>query len=209
MARRAQPHRHGRCTIAKSQDFRINNEIRAREVRLIDSKGEQLGIMTMADAREIAETRNMDLVEVAGDAQPPVVRIMDFHKFRYEERKKVQESKKKSTSASQQMKEVKLRSRTEAHDIEFKTSHIKRFLAAGHRVKVTVFFKGREITRPDMGKQMLLKVLATIADVAQPDGEPRLEGRNMSVIVVPVKTPPKGGPTSSPKISVTPRWDSP
>jgi translation initiation factor IF-3 len=187
----AQPHRHGRCTIAKSQDFRINNEIRAREVRLIDSKGEQLGIMTMADAREIAEQRNMDLVEVAGDAQPPVVRIMDFHKFRYEERKKVQESKKKSTSASQQMKEVKLRSRTEAHDIEFKTSHIKRFLAAGHRVKVTVFFKGREITRPEMGKTMLAKVLSTIADVAQPDGEPRLEGRNMSVIVVPVKTVPK------------------
>ncbi|HEY2775348.1 MAG TPA: translation initiation factor IF-3 [Candidatus Binatia bacterium] len=192
MARRAQPHRRWRCTIAKSQDFRINNEIRAREVRLIDSKGEQLGIMTMADAREIAEQRQMDLVEVAGDAQPPVVRIMDFHKFRYEERKKVQESRKKSTSTAQQMKEVKLRSRTEAHDIEFKTSHIKRFLAAGHRVKVTVFFKGREITRPEMGKTMLAKVLATISDVAQAEGEPRLEGRNMSVIVVPTKTPPKG-----------------
>ena len=161
-------------------------------MRLIDSKGEQLGIMTMADAREIAEKRAMDLVEVAGDAQPPVVRIMDFHKFRYEERKKVQESRKKSTSTSQQMKEVKLRSRTEAHDIEFKTSHIRRFLAAGHRVKVTVFFKGREITRPDMGKQMLLKVLGTLADVASAEGEPRLEGRNMSVIVVPTKTPPKG-----------------
>lgn len=159
---------------------------------MIDSKGEQLGIMSMADAREIAEQRNMDLVEVAGDAQPPVVRIMDFHKFRYEERKKVQESRKKSTSTSQQMKEVKLRSRTEAHDIEFKTSHIRRFLSAGHRVKVTVFFKGREITRPDMGKQMLLKVLGTLADVASAEGEPRLEGRNMSVIVVPTKTPPKG-----------------
>jgi translation initiation factor IF-3 len=192
MAARAQSDRCWRCPIAKSQEFRINNEIRAREVRLIDSKGEQLGIMTMADAREIAEQRNMDLVEVAGDATPPVVRIMDFHKFRYEERKKTQESKKKSSSTSQQMKEVKLRSRTEAHDIEFKTSHIKRFLAAGHRVKVTVFFKGREITRPDMGKQMLLKVLSTIADVAQPEGEPRLEGRNMSVIVVPTKSPPKG-----------------
>jgi len=159
---------------------------------LIDDKGGQLGIMSMADAREIAEQRNLDLVEVAGDATPPVVRIMDFHKFRYEERKKIQESRKKSTSTAQQMKEVKMRSRTEAHDIEFKTSHIRRFLAAGHRVKVTVFFKGREITRPDMGKQMLVKVLASIADVAQAEGEPRLEGRNMSVIVVPTKTPPKG-----------------
>lgn len=161
-------------------------------MRLIDSKGEQLGIMTMADAREIADQRQMDLVEVAGDAQPPVVRIMDFHKFRYEERKKTQESRKKSSAPSQQMKEVKLRSRTEAHDIEFKTSHIKRFLAAGHRVKVTVFFKGREITRPEMGRAMLVKVLASIADVAQADGDPRLEGRNMSVIVVPIKSPPKG-----------------
>lgn len=142
--------------------------------------------MTLADAREIAEAREMDLVEVAGDAVPPVVRIMDFHKFRYEQRKKVQESRKKS-SATSQMKEVKLRSRTEAHDIEFKTSHIRRFLGAGHRVKVTVFFKGREITRPDLGRAMLEKVLASIADVAQPEGEPRMEGRNMSVVVVPVK----------------------
>jgi translation initiation factor IF-3 len=192
MAAGAQHRRRWRCAIAKSQDFRINNEIRAREVRLIDSKGEQLGIMSMADARDIADQRQMDLVEVAGDAQPPVVRIMDFHKFRYEERKKVQESKKKTSVGSQQMKEVKMRSRTEAHDVEFKTNHIKRFLADGHRVKVTVFFKGREITRPDMGKAMLQRVLATISDVAQPDGEPRLEGRNMSVIVVPVKTAPKG-----------------
>lgn len=192
MAARPRHERHRRCAIAKSQDFRINDEIRAREVRLIDDKGGQLGIMSMGEARDIAEQRNMDLVEVAGDAKPPVVRIMDFHKFRYEERKKVQESRKKSTSASQQMKEVKMRSRTEAHDIEFKTSHIRRFLAAGHRVKVTVFFKGREITRPDMGKAMLIKVLETIADVAQAESEPRLEGRNMSVIVVPVKAPVKG-----------------
>ncbi|HYB97609.1 MAG TPA: translation initiation factor IF-3 [Candidatus Limnocylindrales bacterium] len=177
--------------MAKAQDFRINSEIRAREVRVIDSNGDQLGIMTLNDARAIAEGKSMDLVEVAGTAQPPVVRIMDFHKFRYEQRKKVQESRKKSTSPAQQMKEVKLRSRTEAHDIEFKTSHIRRFLAAGHRVKITVFFKGREISRPDMGKAMLLKVLGTITDVAAAEGEPRLEGRNMSVVVVPTKQKPE------------------
>jgi len=154
---------------------------------LIGADGEQLGIMTIADAREIAEARQMDLVEVAGAAVPPVVRIMDFHKFRYEQRKKVQESKKKST-ATTQMKEVKLRSRTETHDVEFKTQHIRRFLAAGHRVKVTVFFKGREIARPDRGRAMLEKVVATITDVAQPESDPRLEGRNMSVIVVPTKS---------------------
>ena len=119
-------------------------------MRLIDSKGEQLGIMTMADARRSPNSATWILVEVAGDAKPPVVRIMDFHKFRYEERKKVQESRKKSRRLRQQIKEVKIRSRTEAHDIEFKTEpHSSDSSPPGHRVKVTVFFKGREITRPE------------------------------------------------------------
>jgi len=110
---------------------------------------------------------------------------MDFHKFRYEQRKKSQESKKKSTATA--MKEVKIRSRTEAHDIAFKTKHILRFLEQGHRVKVSVFFKGREITRPQLGRVMLDRVLESIATEAQPEGEPRMEGRHMSVVVVPTK----------------------
>jgi len=110
---------------------------------------------------------------------------MDFHKFRYEQRKKNQESRKKTTGTA--VKEVKIRSRTEAHDIAFKTDHIRRFLDKGHRVKISVFFKGREITRPDLGRVMLVKVLASIADFATPEGEPRMEGRHMSVIVVPTK----------------------
>jgi translation initiation factor IF-3 len=154
-------------------------------VRLIDTDGGQLGIMPLEQAMALAEERDLDLVEVAGNASPTVCRIMDFHKFRYEQRKKSQESKKKSTSSS--VKEVKIRSRTETHDIEFKTGHIRRFLDKGHRVKISVFFKGREITRPELGREMLDKVLASIADVATPEGEPKLEGRNLSVMVVPAK----------------------
>jgi translation initiation factor IF-3 len=159
--------------------------IRAREVRVIGADGQQLGIMLVTDAQALADEKNLDLVEVAATANPPVCRIMDFHKYRYEQRKKGADSKKKVTSSS--VKEVKIRSRTEAHDIKFKTEHIRKFLDKGHRVKISVFFKGREITRPELGRGMLDRVLEMISDVAQAEGEPRLEGRNLSVMLVAVK----------------------
>ena len=155
-------------------------------MRLIDSDGGQLGIVTLDKARRVAEERGLDLVEVAGTADPPVCRIMDFHKYQYEQKKRTQESKKKSVTSA--MKEVKIRSRTEAHDIEFKKGHILRFLQKGHRVKISVFFKGREITRPDLGRNTLDKMLESIAEYATPEGDPRMEGRHMSVVVVPVKS---------------------
>lgn len=152
---------------------------------MIDTDGTQLGIMSLEAAQALADERELDLVEVAGNVEPTVCRIMDFHKYRYEQRKKSQESKRKSVASS--VKEVKIRSRTEAHDIDFKIGHIRRFLDKGHRVKISVFFKGREITRPELGRGMLDRVLESITDVAAPEGEPRLEGRHMSVIVVPSK----------------------
>ncbi len=185
MAARYESARQWRCPIAKQQELRINSAIRAREVRLIDTNGDQLGIMTLADARGMAESRGLDLVEVAGEASPPVCRIMDFYKFRYEQRKKNQESKRKASATS--VKEVKIRSRTEEHDIDFKTGHILRFLAKGHRVKISVFFKGREITRPALGRKTLDTMLESIKEHATPEGTPRMEGRHMSVIVVPNK----------------------
>jgi translation initiation factor IF-3 len=166
--------------------------IRAREVRVIGADGQQLGIMAANEALQIAEEKNLDLVEVAPNANPPVCRIMDFHKYRYEQRKKGADSKKKSTASS--VKEVKIRSRTEAHDLAFKTAHIRRFLEQGHRVKISVFFKGREIARPELGRVTLDKMLETIADAAAPEGEPRMEGRNLSVMLVPSK----GGVASAP-----------
>jgi len=161
--------------------------IRAREVRVIGADGQQLGIMTVGEAQQVADEKNLDLVEVAPNASPPVCRVMDFHKYRYEQRKKGADSKKKSTASS--VKEVKIRSRTEAHDLAFKTAHIRRFLDLGHRVKISVFFKGREIARPELGRATLEKMLVSIADVAAPEGDPRMEGRNLSVMLVPTKAP--------------------
>jgi translation initiation factor IF-3 len=169
--------------------------IRSREVRVVDSDGRQLGVMSVIDAQQIADGKNLDLVEVAPNASPPVCRVMDFHKYRYEQRKKGSDSKKKSVASS--VKEVKIRSRTEAHDIKFKTEHIRKFLDKGHRVKVSVFFKGREIARPELGREMLDRVLLSIADAATAEGEPRMEGRNLSVMLVPVKG--GGQATSSPQ----------
>jgi translation initiation factor IF-3 len=159
--------------------------IRAREVRVIGADGQQLGIMTVGDAQQVADEKNLDLVEVAPNANPPVCRVMDFHKYRYEQRKKSADSKKKSTASS--VKEVKIRSRTEAHDLAFKTAHIRRFLELGHRVKISVFFKGREIARPELGRATLERMLQSIADAASAEGEPRMEGRNLSVMLVPTK----------------------
>jgi translation initiation factor IF-3 len=159
--------------------------IRAREVRVIGADGQQLGIMSVSEAQQVADEKNLDLVEVAPNANPPVCRVMDFHKYRYEQRKKGADSKKKSTASS--VKEVKIRSRTEAHDLAFKTAHIRRFLEQGHRVKISVFFKGREIARPELGRVTLNKMLETISDAATPEGEPRMEGRNLSVMLVPTK----------------------
>jgi len=162
--------------------IRINQQIRAREVRLIDVDGTQ-NVMPLARALEIANQRSLDLVEVAATAVPPVCRIMDYGKFRYLQRKKAAESKKKATRV--QVKEVKLGSRTDDHDVNFKVDHIRRFLAEGMRVKVSVFFRGREITHPEKGKEMLDLVMTRIEDVANQEIKPRFEGRTMSMMVVP------------------------
>ena len=161
---------------------RINQQIRAREVRLIDVDGTQ-DVVPLTRALEIAAQRGLDLVEVAATAVPPVCRIMDYGKFRYMQRKKAAESKKKATRV--QVKEVKLGSQTDDHDVAFKVVHIRRFLEEGMRVKISVFFRGRAITHPEKGKEMLDLVMSKIEDVAQQEIKPRLEGRNMSMMVVP------------------------
>jgi translation initiation factor IF-3 len=140
-------------------------------------------VVPLARALEIATQRSLDLVEVAATAVPPVCRIMDYGKFRYMQRKKAAESKKKQTRV--QVKEVKLGSRTDDHDVNFKVEHIRRFLSEGMRVKVSVFFRGREITHPEKGREMLDLVMTKIEDVASQEVKPRLEGRSMSMMVVP------------------------
>jgi translation initiation factor IF-3 len=135
------------------------------------------------EAIKIAREKNLDLVEVSPTAQPPVCRIMDYGKFRYLQKKKVQESRKNQTQVL--VKEVKLGSRTSEHDIDFKVNHIRRFLEKKQRVKVSVLFRGREITHPEIGKEMLDKVVEKIQDIGSPEGQSRLEGRNMSILMVP------------------------
>jgi translation initiation factor IF-3 len=160
----------------------VNNQIRAREVRVIGADGAQLGVMAAADALRLAQQRELDLVEVAPTANPPVCRIMDYGKYRYAQKKKAQESRRKSSAVV--LKEVKVGSMTSAHDVDFKVGHIRNFIAEGHRVKVSVFFRGRSITHPELGRAMLDRIAEKVADVAVVEQAARLEGRSMSMMLV-------------------------
>ena len=150
---------------------------------MIEADGKQSGIMPLGEALRLAESKELDLVEVSPTATPPVCRIMDYGKFRYLQKKKVQESRKNQTQVL--VKEVKLGSRTSEHDLDFKVNHIRRFLEKKQRVKVSVLFRGREITHPEIGREMLDKVVEKVQDIGSLDGQARMEGRNMSVLVVP------------------------
>ncbi len=135
----------------------------------------------MHEALKQVEAMDLDLVEVAPDAQPPVCRMMDYGKFRYEQKKKQQGPKKTVV----EIKEVKMGSRTDAHDIEHKVKNIRKFIDEGQRVKVSVFFRGREITHPELGRHLLTGVVELVQDVAKVDIQPRLEGRNMAMLLTP------------------------
>ena len=150
---------------------------------MIEADGKQSGIMPLGEALRLAESKELDLVEVSPTATPPVCRIMDYGKFRYLQKKKVQESRKNQTQVL--VKEVKLGSRTSEHDLDFKVNHIRRFLEKKQRVKVSVLFRGREITHPEIGREMLDKVVEKVQDIGSLDGQARMEGRNMSVLMVP------------------------
>lgn len=150
---------------------------------MIDADGKQAGIMNIRDAIRLAESRGLDLVEVASAAQPPVCRITDFDKYRYALKKKAHDSKRGATAST--IKEVKLGALTEKHDVEFKVKHIRRFVTEGQRVKLSVSFRGRQITHPELGRALLEQVIEQVRDVAQPDGSTRMEGRNMSILLTP------------------------
>jgi translation initiation factor IF-3 len=139
--------------------------------------------MNVRDAIRLAESRGLDLVEVASAAQPPVCRITDFDKYRYALKKKAHDSKRGATAST--VKEVKLGALTEKHDVEFKVKHIRRFVSEGQRVKLSVSFRGRQITHPELGRALLDQVVEQVRDVAQPDGLARMEGRNMSILLTP------------------------
>jgi translation initiation factor IF-3 len=163
----------------------INRAIRSREVRVIGAEGEQLGILTIQDALTAAETQQLDLVEVSPTAVPPVCRIMDYGKFKYQQSKKLQEAKKKQVQVV--VKEVKLRTKTDEHDLMFKIKHVRRFLEEGNKAKITLMFRGREITHMDLGQKVLERVISELEDIAVIEARPKMEGRSMFVIVSPKK----------------------
>ncbi|MCD6306151.1 MAG: translation initiation factor IF-3 [Deltaproteobacteria bacterium] len=170
--------------VKKSNDVRINEQIRARTVRLISAEGEQLGIVSVRDALNAAKNEGLDLVEVAPNSDPPVCRIMDYGKFRYQASKKVQEARKKSRGG--QMKEIKLRPHTDDHDLGFKIKNLKKFLEKKHRVKVTVFFRGREMAYMNAGEEILMRVAQEISEEGTIEQPPTREARNrMTMVIIP------------------------
>lgn len=163
--------------------MRINEEIRAREVRVIGSDGEQLGIMSGREAQQLAYEKHLDMVEIAPTAKPPVCRIMDYGKYRYEQQKREKESRKKQKTFD--IKEVKLRPGIEEHDFNVKFKNAVRFLEDGDKVKVTIMFRGRELSHPELGEVLLNKMAAQLKEMAVVERQPKLEGKNMIMIVAP------------------------
>ena len=176
--------------IATSQNEpRYNERIRAREVRLIGPDGSQVGIRPTADALVLARELDLDLVEVAPLANPPVCRIMDYGKFRYEEAQKAKESRKKTTHVT--VKEVKFRPKIGKGDFDTKVRHMRDFLEDGHKVKVTLQFRGREVAHPELGAKILDAALEQLGSLAKVETQARLEGRNMTMVLSPDKKPAK------------------
>lgn len=164
---------------------RLNNQIRVKEIRLIDQDGKMIGIVNTHEALRMAEMRELDLVEISPGANPPVCRIMDYSKFVYEQQKR--EKQQKRQQISQQMKELRFTWRTATHDFNFKAKHAREFLEDGNKVKATVMFRGREITHQEVGEELLKRFVEVLEDIAKVDSPIRLEGKKLSVVLSPDK----------------------
>lgn len=162
---------------------RINEKIRADQVRLIGPDGEQVGIVNTSEALAYADKLNLDLVEVAPMATPPVCKVMDYGKYRYEQEQKAKEARKRQTIIS--IKEIKLRPKIDDHDFETKKGHVERFLKNGDKVKLTIMFRGRELMHPHLGERLLRRMAADLADICDVESEPNLDGRNMVMMLAP------------------------
>ena len=173
------------ATTTDLSEHRVNERIRAREVRLIDPDGKQLGVKALPDALVFARQLDLDLVEVAPDANPPVCRIMDYNRFKYETAQKAKESRKKATNTS--IKEMKYRPKIGNGDFDTKTRLVEKFLGEGHKVKVTIMFRGRESAHPELGKKILDRIVERLEDVARVESAPKIDGRNMIMVLGPEK----------------------
>ncbi len=163
---------------------RVNNEITSAQVLLVDENGMKVGVTNTLDAIRMAAEQSLDLVEVAPMAKPPVCRIMDYGKYRYQLQKKEKDARKKQKV--QALKEIKMRPKIDEHDFDFKTKAIRTFLESGHRVKVSVFFRGREMSFLDKGEEVLKRVIAECEDVGKCEVKPQMEGRYMRLLLTPL-----------------------
>jgi len=167
------------------KDVRINREIRAREVRVIDPEGKQLGVIPLVEALRTAISFELDLVEVSPKSEPPVCRIMDYGKYKYQQSKKAHDAKKKQ--AVVHIKEVKFRPKTEEHDLQFKLRHIERFLKEGDKTKIAIIFRGREIAHPEIGRQLMGRIIEESKEWGKMEQPAKFEGRNYVMILAPLQ----------------------
>ena len=167
------------------QQARINDGIRASKVRLVDEDGAQIGIKTTKEAMDYAFSKNLDLVEVAAQADPPVARVMDYGKYRYEQEQKAKLARKHQTQIN--IKEIKLRPKIGVHDYNTKKGHVERFLNQRAKVKVTIMFRGRETTHPERGRDLLMRLAEDVSEIGQIESQPLLDGRNMVMVLAPTK----------------------
>src|SRR5882757_8685250 len=176
-------------------EARINDRIRVPEVRLVGPNGEQVGIVRIEDALRLAVEADLDLVEVAPQARPPVCKLMDYGKYKYESAQKARESRRNQQLTV--IKEQKLRPKIDSHDYETKKGHVSRFLAAGNKVKVTIMFRGREQSRPELGFRLLQRLADDVAELGVVEAAPKQDGRNMTMVIAPHKNKAKVKPAAA------------
>jgi len=170
--------------IAKSDDTRINDEITASSCRLIGVDGSQLGLFAIRDAQRVADDQGLDLVEIAPNAEPPVCKVMDYGKFKYQQAMKAKAARKNQSKV--EVKEMKFRPKIDVGDYETKKGHVLRFLKKGARVKITIMFRGREMAHPEQGLSILERLADDLKDVAVIENQPKMEGRNMHMLIAPL-----------------------
>jgi len=169
--------------LADNKNLRTNDQIRVREVRLIDDAGEQKGVLPTAEALRMAKELGLDLVEIAPQSIPPVCKILDYGKFKFEQEKKLKDNRKHQKIVK--IKEVRMQPKIDDHDLDFKSKHVRGFLLEGNKVKVTIRFRGRELAHTEIGEEVLKSVLTKIEGLYVMESPPRMEGRFMSMMLIP------------------------
>lgn len=195
--------RGGRDTRPQPKGPRANEDIRVPQVRVIDEEGEQLGVLPIEEALAAADNRGLDLVEVSPNADPPVCKIMDYGRYKYTQQKKAHDARKRQKVV--EVKEVKMRVKIDEHDYGFKKRHAERFLHDGNKAKVTIMFRGREVTHPDLGRKLLDRLANELMEISDIEQDPRLEGRNMVMILVPKPGKFPGGSGEKPPKEAAPQ----